>query len=81
MEKEVRRPGRREDPHPLRREIQHEAPISSHKMRHFLFTWLEKRGIDDDALIQPYSGLKIYSLLAIGEAQNEYNEVIGESPV
>ena len=30
-------------------------PISPHKLRHFLFTWLKKQGIDD-ALIQPYSG-------------------------
>lgn len=29
--------------------------ISPHKLRHFLFTWLKKKGIDD-ALIQPYSG-------------------------
>ncbi len=29
--------------------------ISSHKLRHFLFTWLKKQNIDD-ALIQPYSG-------------------------
>jgi len=29
--------------------------ISPHKLRHFLFTWLKKQGIDD-ALIQPYSG-------------------------
>ena len=30
-------------------------PISPHKLRHFLFTWLKTQGIDD-ALIQPYSG-------------------------
>ncbi|HEY9757516.1 MAG TPA: tyrosine-type recombinase/integrase [Oculatellaceae cyanobacterium] len=29
--------------------------ISPHKLRHFLFTWLKKQGIND-ALIQPYSG-------------------------
>jgi integrase/recombinase XerD len=40
--------------------------ISPHKLRHFLFTWLKKQGIDD-ALIQPYSGhesrqsIEIYS--------------------
>lgn len=49
-------------------------PISPHQLRHFLFTWLKKQGLDD-ALIQPYSGhasrqsLEIYSRLAIGEAQ------------
>ena len=31
------------------------CPMSPHKWRHFLFTWLKKEGIDD-ALIQPYSG-------------------------
>ena len=41
----------------------------------------------DDALIQPYSGhasrqsLEIYSRLAIGEAQREYEQVIGRFPV
>jgi len=29
--------------------------LSPHKLRHFLFTWLKKQGVDD-ALIQPYSG-------------------------
>ena len=49
-------------------------PISPHRLRHFLLTWLKKQGIDD-ALILPYSGLasrtslEIYSQLAIGEAQ------------
>ena len=61
-------------------------PISPHKLRHFLFTWLKKQGIDD-ALIQPYSGhvsrqsLEIYSRLAIAEAQAEYNQVMGKFPV
>jgi integrase/recombinase XerD len=61
-------------------------PISPHKLRHFLFTWLKKQGIDD-ALIQPYSGhasrqsLEIYSRLAIGDAQQEYDQVIGRFPV
>src|SRR5450631_4496876 len=32
-----------------------EGPISPHRLRHFLFTWLKTQGIDD-ALIQPYSG-------------------------
>lgn len=60
--------------------------ISPHKMRHFLFTWLKKQGIDD-ALIQPYSGhesrktLEIYSKLSIAEAQESYNEVIDKFPI
>jgi len=55
--------------------------LSPHKLQHFLLTWLKKQGIDD-ALIQPYSGyesrksLKVYSKLAITDAQLEYNEVI-----
>jgi len=63
-----------------------ERPISPHKLRHFLFTWLKKQGIDD-ALIQPYSGhesrasLEIYSRLAIADAQAEYDQVIGKFPV
>ena len=61
-------------------------PISPHKLRHFLLPWLKKQGIDD-ALIQPYSGhasrqsLEIYSRLAIGEAQAEYEQVIARFPV
>ena len=61
-------------------------PISPHRLRHFLLTWLKKQGIDD-ALIQPYSGhasrqsLEVYSRLAIEEAQQEYNTVIGKFPV
>jgi integrase/recombinase XerD len=61
-------------------------PLSPHKLRHFLLTWLKKQGIDD-ALIQPYSGhasrqsLEIYSRLAIAEAQAEYDGVIGRFPV
>ena len=60
--------------------------ISPHKLRHFLFTWLKKQGIDD-ALIQPYSGhesrqsLEIYSRLSIGAAQKEYDKAIDKFPV
>ncbi|MFQ5853145.1 MAG: tyrosine-type recombinase/integrase [Candidatus Binatia bacterium] len=56
-------------------------PISPHRLRHYLLTWLKKQGIDD-ALIQPYSGhesrqsLEIYSRLAIADAQREYDRVI-----
>lgn len=63
-----------------------EHSISPHKLRHFLFTWLKKQGIED-ALIQPYSGhesrqsLEIYSKLSIGDAQEEYDNVIKEFPV
>ena len=60
--------------------------ISPHKLRHFLFTWLKKQGVED-ALIQPYSGhesrqsLEIYSKLSIGDAQKEYDTVIKKFPV
>jgi len=63
-----------------------ERNVSPHQLRHFLLTWLKKQGVDD-ALIQPYSGhasrqsLEIYSRLAIGEAQEEYDRVIGQFPV
>lgn len=63
-----------------------EQTIFPHALRHFLFTWLKKQGIDD-ALIQPYSGhdsrksLEIYSKLSITEAQNDYNQVISKFPV
>ena len=57
--------------------------VSPHKLRHYLFTWLKKQGIDD-ALIQPYSGhesrksLEIYSKLSINDAQTEYNKHISK---
>jgi integrase/recombinase XerD len=60
--------------------------ISPHKLRHFLFTWLKKQGIDD-ALIQPYSGhasrqsLEVYSRLSLAVAQENYNHAIKEFPV
>ncbi len=60
--------------------------ISPHKLRHFLFTWLKKQGIED-ALIQPYSGhesrqsLEMYSKLSIADAQKEYENVIKKFPV
>jgi integrase/recombinase XerD len=56
------------------------------KLRHFLFTWLKKQNIDD-ALIQPYSGhakrdsLEIYSKLSLADAQDKYNDVIGDFPI
>ena len=58
--------------------------ISPHKLRHFLFTWLKKQGIDD-AMIQPYSGHEslpeIYSKLSIGDAQSNYENIIRKFPV
>lgn len=60
--------------------------ISPHKLRHFLFTWLKKQGIDD-ALIQPFSGhetrksLEIYSRLSLSEAQDVYNDKIDNFPI
>jgi integrase/recombinase XerD len=60
--------------------------ISPHKLRHFLFTWLKKQGIDD-ALIQPYSGhasrksLEVYSQLSLADAQIEYDKALCKFPV
>ncbi len=60
--------------------------LSPHKLRHFLFTWLKKKGIDD-ALIQPYSGhetrqsLEIYSKLSLASAQESYDDNIKDFPV
>jgi len=53
--------------------------ILPHKLRHFLFTWMKKKGVDD-TLIQPYSGhdsrqsLEIYSKLSLGDCQPEYEK-------
>lgn len=61
-------------------------PLFPHALRHFLFTWLKKQGIDD-ALIQPYSGhetrksLEVYSKLSITEAQKNYDEIIKKFPI
>ena len=61
-------------------------PISPHRLRHFLFTWLKTQGIDD-ALIQPHSGhasrqsLEIYSRIALADAQQSYDQVIDRFPV
>ena len=63
-----------------------ERSISPHKLRHYLFTWMKKQGVDD-AFIQPYSGhdsrqsLELYSKLSIKEAQDEYDRVIGNFTV
>ena len=58
-----------------------EHSISPHTLRHFLLTWMKKKGVDD-ALIQPYSGhesrksLEIYSKLSLSECQDEYENQI-----
>jgi len=60
--------------------------VSPHKLRHFLFTWLKKQGIED-ALIQPYSGhssrqsLEVYSLLSLSTVQEKYEEVMNHFPI
>ena len=60
--------------------------ISPHKLRHFLFTWLKKQGIDD-ALIQPYSGhetkqsLEVYSKLSLNDAQKAYDDKFNQFPI
>jgi integrase/recombinase XerD len=61
-------------------------PISPHRLRHFLLTWLKSQGIDD-AHIQPYSGhehrasLEVYSRLSLAAAQQRYDEVIDRFPI
>jgi integrase/recombinase XerD len=63
-----------------------EHSISPHKLRHFLFTWLKRKGVDD-ALIQPYSGhqqrssLEVYSKLSLSDCQEEYEKQIKNFPV
>ena len=63
-----------------------EHSISPHKLRHFLFTWMKKQGVDD-ALLQPYSGhesrqsLEIYSKLSLNDAQPVYDSKIKDFPV
>ena len=60
--------------------------ISPHKLRHFLFTWFKKQGVDD-ALIQPFSGhesrksLEIYSKLSLADAQENYEDFIKRFPI
>ena len=61
-------------------------PISPHKLRHFLFTWMKKQGIDD-AQIQPFSGhesrksLEVYSKLSLSDVQKTYEQTIKEFPI
>lgn len=63
-----------------------EHSISPHKLRHFLFTWMKKKGVDD-VLIQPYSGhesrksLEVYSKLSLSECQDEYENQIKNFPI
>ena len=56
-----------------------EHSISTHKLRHFLFTWMKRKGVDD-ALIQPYSGHERCNSLETGLLTNCYNfAIINES--
>lgn len=63
-----------------------EGGLSPHAFRHYLFTWLKKKGVDD-ALIQPYSGhenrhtLEVYSRLSLAAAQEKYDDVMGGFPI
>ena len=63
-----------------------EHSISPHKLRHFLFTWMKRKGVDD-AFIQPYSGhenrhsLEIYSKLSLSDCQEEYENQIKKFPI
>lgn len=63
-----------------------EHSISPHKLRHFLFTWMKRKGVDD-AFIQPYSGhenrhsLEIYSKLSLSDCQEEYENQIKNFPI
>ena len=63
-----------------------EHSISPHRLRHFLFTWMKKKGVDD-ALIQPYSGhesrksLELYSKLSIKDCQDEYENQMKSFPI
>ncbi len=64
-----------------------EHSISPHKLRHFLFTWMKRKGVDD-ALIQPYSGhvsrksLEVYSKLSLDQCQEEYeNQINDDFPI
>jgi integrase/recombinase XerD len=56
------------------------------ELRHFLFTWMKKKG-GDDALIQPYSGhesrqsLEMYSKLSLGDCQPECEKRIKDFPI
>jgi len=60
--------------------------IAPMKLRHFLFSWIKKQGVDSD-FIQAYSGhnnlesLGIYRRISITEGQESYNTVIDKFPV
>ena len=60
--------------------------ISPHKLRHFLFTWMKKKGVED-ALMQAYSGhekpksLEIYSKLSLEDCQKVYENKIKDFPI
>lgn len=60
--------------------------ISPQRLRHFLFSWMKKQGIES-AFIQTYSGhkspksLALYDKLSIDEGQESYNTVIEKFPI
>ena len=60
--------------------------ISSTKLRHFLFTWMKKNGVDD-TLIYAYSGheklssLEIYTTISKRDFQEEYENQIKNFPI
>ena len=62
------------------------ASISPHTLRHFLFTWLRPRASttrssSPTAATPPRQSLEIYSRLALADAQQRYDDVIGDFPV
>lgn len=63
-----------------------ERSISPHKLRHFLFTWMKKKGVED-ALMQAYSGLEkpksleIYPKLSQEDYQKVYEHKIKDFPI
>lgn len=65
-------------------EISHS--ISPQTLRHFLFSWLKKQGLDD-YLIQPFSGhesklaLEIYTSYSTDDAKPNYEQLIKNFPV
>jgi integrase/recombinase XerD len=64
-----------------------EHSVSPHTLRHFLFTWMRKKGVDG-ALIQSYSGrdstpqsLDIFANLSIDDCQPDYEKKIKDFPI
>ena len=65
----------------IQKKLELTTPFPPHKLRHFLFICMKRKGVDD-ALIQPYSGhesrksLEIYSKLSLSDCQEEYENQI-----